>query len=227
MASQSRNDSDTQTYSLILQFLAGAVCLFFVLAIQTISTSPSDTRPERKLNENKAEKAHVESKSAVMTNADNSATDYKKLESTTTITQPLSKPKAQLNSSSLKSIPSTPLAETADKIKTLSEEDSPPTSLTSEIKSTPTANLKQTEKKDSGIDIHTSHAHTHKQPPLEEAPEIQTYKMYEKTPITKDNVLDRLPLFAAMPFYAIDASFDIATSATAAVLRLPYKIFFK
>ena len=225
MASVSRNNPDTQAYSLALQFLAGAVCLLFVLAIQTISTS-SDTRAEVNSNENKAENATVEGKSALKTNAGNSATNYK-----VTNTQTLPKPKPQPNNSSLKSIPSTPLAETADNIKNLSEEDSPPSSLqlTSEIKSTPTANLKQTEKKDSGIDIHTSHAHAlaHKQPPLEEAPEIETYKILEKTPITKDNVLDRLPLFAAMPFYAIDASFDIATSTTAAVLRLPYKIVFK
>jgi hypothetical protein len=58
-------------------------------------------------------------------------------------------------------------------------------------------------------------------PPLEKA---DTIELYERTLITKDNVLERIPLIAAIPFYAVDATFDMATTALATAIRMPLSI---
>ena len=61
-------------------------------------------------------------------------------------------------------------------------------------------------------------------PPLEKA---DTIELYERTLITKDNVLERIPLIAAIPFYAVDATFDMATTALATAIRMPLSIVYK
>ena len=53
---------------------------------------------------------------------------------------------------------------------------------------------------------------------------IEPYQLYERTLITKDNVLERIPLIAAIPFYAVDATFDMATTALATAIRVPLSI---
>jgi hypothetical protein len=58
-------------------------------------------------------------------------------------------------------------------------------------------------------------------PPLEKA---DTIELYERTLITKDNVLERIPLIAAIPFYAVDATFDVATTVLATAIRMPLSI---
>jgi hypothetical protein len=61
-------------------------------------------------------------------------------------------------------------------------------------------------------------------PPLEDADTIEPYQLYERNLITKDNVLERIPLIAAIPFYAVDATFDIATTALATAIKMPLSI---